>query len=165
MAVGTDDNTSAQRYEGFSDYESVSKRIARSIDEAVQEYAAIQRAHAEGRRVAHDGVGERILAAAMRLLPELRDQRQAGAVFDEILARWLGDEAKLDETDVDPEPPDSGAIEALMQARLTNDCPDWLHQMVIDIRTAGWELGYLKAGRHAEEDDEFTEADVKEMFR
>lgn len=155
-----------ERYEGFADYYSVSQRIARSIDEAVQEYATIQRTHAENGRVNFDGAGGRILAAALRLLPELKDQRDTeNDVYDEILVRWLDDEPENDDLVVEPEPPMDGAIEQLMNARLKQGCPEFLHQFVIDIRRAGWELGYLQAGRHeAEEDVEWGEVDVRDMF-
>lgn len=155
-----------ERYEGFADYYSVSQRIARSIDEAIQEYAAIQRTHAQGGRVNFDGAGERILAAALRLLPELKDQRDTeNKVYDEILVRWLDDEAEHDDLAVEPEPPMDGAIEQLMSARLDQECPEFLHQFVIDIRRAGWELGYLQAGRReAEEEVEWEEVDVRDMF-
>lgn len=161
MATSPDRN-SGERYEGFTDYQSVSQRIARSIDEAVQEYASLQRIHAENGKVPYDGAGERILAAALRLLPELEDQRETDVVYDEMLVRWKADEPVQDDTEV--EVPTSGYIELLMTTQLNRDCPEWLYQFVTDIRRAGWELGYLKAGRHAEEDDEFEKIDVRDMF-
>ena len=151
------------QWEGYSDYRSVSQRLGRSIDEAIDAYAVVKRLHVEGARVRGQAAdaSSRILAAAMRLVPELKEHREQKEIYDEILSRWLDGE----ETEGVGEVPDEGYLTALENTQLHRECPDWLSQFVLDIRTAGWHLGYLQAGRQTEEEPEDpVEADVESMF-
>jgi hypothetical protein len=151
MSSDTYDNGS--RYEGFSDYNKVSRSVAESIDDAVDAYALIQSSHAEDERVKPDLAAEgagRILGAAIRLLPELEQDQDDVKEYGELLDDWKGDE---------------GYIERLKDVRLSRDCPDWLGEFVVQIRRAGWELGYLQAGRTVkQEPDDPVEADTEAMF-
>lgn len=159
-----------RRYEGYTDYQSQSERIATAIDRAVAEYARLQRAHAEQAKISSDEAAEasrHILAAALRLLPELRDQRAAESVFDEIVVRWTDDEPKDDDIDPEelrPQGMSRPMLDVFMGEQLHRSCPEYLQDFVEDIRTAGWELGYLQAGRHSEKNEEWTEADVPGLF-
>jgi len=151
MSSDTYDNGS--RYEGFSDYNKVSRSVAESIDDAVDAYALIQSSHAEDERVKADLAAEgagRILGAAIRLLPELEQDKDDVEEYGELLDDWTGDE---------------GYIEQLKDARLSRDCPDWLGEFVVQIRRAGWELGYLQAGKTVkQESGDPVEDDTEAMF-
>lgn len=151
------------KWEGYSDFQTVSRRNGRSIDDALDAYAHVQRIHQEGGKVRNREAAEagaRILSAALRLVPELQANREQKEKYDEILSRWL-DGQYPDEFDG----PSEGFIDALNEVQLYADCPDWLFRFVLDLRTAGWHLGYLQAGREVEEDaDDPVEADVEAMF-
>jgi len=87
----------------------------------------------------------------MRVLVEM--ENQDCDQYAEILGRWQsGDD-------------DDGYLAKLDAVQLQNRCPEWLNQMVKDIRTAGWKLGYLQAGRQTRErTDDSPEAQASEMF-
>lgn len=148
-------------FEGYSDYQTVSQSIARSIDNAVEAYVLVQSRHSEGARMNADTAAEaasHILGAAMKILPELEANAKSEEetddseeeLYTEILASWQGDE---------------GYIELLKQAQLVNECPDWLHDFVYEIRRAGFHLGYLKAGREKRtETPDWVEGKVEDMF-
>jgi len=153
-------DASNSQWQAYGDYQSVSQRVAQSIDDAIDAYAQIQSLHQEGARVKSEPAAEarsRILSAALKLIPELEHD---GERHSEILERWQtdGDIAATDDSEL-------GYLQRLDSVRLTRSCPDWLHQFVIDIRTAGWELGYLKAGRSVDEEpDDIEERDTERLF-
>jgi len=138
------------RYEGYSDYNVVSRNVANSVDNAVDAYARVQSRHSEGARVKPDLAAEgsaHILGAALRLLPEIEQDEQA---YEELLEEWTGDD---------------GYIARLKRTSLVSECPEWLGDFVVEIRRAGWQLGYLRAGRMGkEEPDDIAERDTEEMF-
>lgn len=142
------------KWEGYSDYRRVSGQVAASIDEALDAYAAIDSAHAENARVSADDAAEarqKILGAALKLAPELENDREVEKQYASILNRWQGED---------------GFLQRLDSISLRETSPAWLRQFVLDIRTAGWELGYLQAGRtqRAEPEDP-VERDVQSMFK
>lgn len=141
------------RYEGFSDYMTVSREIAETINNAVKAYARIQSLHAENAKVSEEMGAEastHILSAALNLLVEIEEDKDTVDEYQEIVDRWTGDD---------------GLIERLKTTRLSLECPDWLHQLIIDIRTAGFELGYLQAGRTStQEPGDPVERDTEAMF-
>jgi hypothetical protein len=149
MSSGTDRPT---RYEGYSDFSHVSRSVASAVDDAVEAYALIQSHHSEGARVTPQTAAEaaaHILGAALKLKPELENDLD-DETYHEILDRWEGDD---------------GYIERLKQTSLSSRCPEWLGHLVHDIRTAGFELGYLQAGRTVKtEPDDPVEADTEAMF-
>lgn len=166
MASQNGDQASGRggRWEGYSDYQTVSQRIGRSIGDAIEGYAIIKRLHVENARISGEDAAEassRILAAAMRLVPEMKTHRDDQDEYDKILNRWLDGESD----DVDEQVPDEGYVAAFQTTSLRDDCPDWLNQFVLDLRAAGWHLGYLQAGRRTEEEpDDPVEADARAMF-
>jgi hypothetical protein len=144
------------RWDAFSDYQQVSKRVAKSVDDAVDSYAALQAAQSEGANLPAEEWAKHkanILAAATRLVIEMEREREVNEQYEEILNRWKGTE----ET--------SGDLEKLQQTRVTNGVPGWLYQMIVDIRRAAWELGYLQSGREEKpEPDDEVEREVENMF-
>jgi hypothetical protein len=141
------------RWEGYSDYQRVSGQIARSVDDALDAYAQLDSAHMEGAQISPEFASEvraRILSAAMKLVPELENDRENVTQYDEMLVRWRGED---------------GFIKRLNSTRLQSVSPGWLYEFVLDIRTAGWELGYLQAGRTSVGDaDNQIEAQATSMF-
>jgi len=128
--------------------------VARSIDSALDAYARVRGAHVEGATIDPELAAEargRIMSAAMKLIPELEQDRESVDKYDEILERWQGDD---------------GFVRRFSEVQMRRECPGWMHQFVIDMRTAGWELGYLQAGRReAGEPDDPTEAEARSMFQ
>lgn len=144
-------------WEGYSDYQRVSIRIGRSIDEALDAYAELDSRHQENAPIPPNVAAEartNILSAAMRLLPELEADRSVeDKPYDEMLRRWRsgGDGA--------------GYLQRLNEVSLQQECPGWLFQLVLDLRTAGWHLGYLQAGRTTKtEAEDPTRRQINDML-
>lgn len=154
--MSTESDDYVETWEGYSDYEFVSRRMSIAIDEAVDAYSKIRAMHREGARIRPQPAAKarsRIYAAALRVLVEM--EGQDGEKYTKILDRWK----REDDDDED------GYLDRLDTVQLQTRCPDWLYQMVKDIRTAGWELGYLQAGRkNRERTDDSPEAEASEMF-
>jgi hypothetical protein len=151
-AGDADSLEATHRWDGYSDYREISLRMARSIDRALDAYARIEGAHAEQATVSPAQAAEarsRIHVAAIKLIPELEHDREDVDVYDEILEKWTGDD---------------GYIQQLDAVTLRDECPGWLFDMVTDMRTAGWELGYLQAGRVESEPADPVEAETEDMF-
>lgn len=167
MMATSDDDGGGRKWDGYSDFATVSSRIGNNVFNAIDAYADIHSLHAEDARPKQREAARaraEILSAAMSLMPELEDQDE-NANNDEIsniLDRWKkGRGGAADGIDV----PQDGFIKAYKNMRLRDNDPDWLYQFVIDIRRAGWELGYLKAGRHEETgEQEFEPRDVTEIL-
>ena len=144
-------------WEGYSHYKSVSKSVAQTIDNAIDAYALLDSLHTEHAQITPDTAAEArsyILGAVLKLKPELERDREEKDVYGEILDRWEDDATGGD-----------GFITKLHSTRLQQEMPSWTFQLLMDIRTAGWELGYLKAGRSSKEDpDDPVDADAKAMF-
>lgn len=150
---------SGTRWEGYSDYRSISDRMAKSMDDALEAYASLVSRHSAGAKVSADEAARarrHLLVAAMKLLPELEEDADEVDEYQDILTRWT-------DTDEDDSP---GYLTALHDADLQSDVPDWLEQFALDIRNAGWEIGYLQAGRRTktESEDEVT-VEVNSMFQ
>lgn len=161
------------RWEGFSDYQAVSNSIVRSIDEALDAFTILQSLHIEGAKVKPRQAAQaraKILSAALRLVPELRDDAPDNEQYREILARWLGsvevgDDTVVGEFDDFDGDFDGGFIGELDDVQLNLVSPGWLYRFVVDIRTAGWQLGYLQAGRTISESNlEPAEEQARDMF-
>lgn len=171
MATENGDSSEGGEWDGYSDFHTVSARIGTNVFDAIDAYARIQRAHVEDERINQRTAGEagaRILSAAMSLMVEIESQHNPDATADErseidrIYARWQkGDAGGLEDVEV----PGEGFIKAFTRVKLRDGVPDWVYQFVVDIRRAGWELGYLKAGQYEDTDDEeFTERDAMSII-
>jgi len=144
-------------FEGYSDYQSVSKDIGQAVRDAIDAYAYIDGRHSQGARVRATNAASayrRILGAAIRLLPELKRDAETKEELGEIYADWAGNGD------------DEGRIDQLQALSFQSPPPDWLFEFVVQIREAAWELGYLQAGRSrkAEQDDP-VEQEATSMFR
>jgi len=144
------------RWDGYSNYEKVSDRYARSIDDALNAWSWIDAAHAENAQVRPADAAKarsQIKAAAYRLIPEMENDEDEVDLYADILERWLGDD---------------GYIERFESVSLTTSSPGWMHDFMLTLRRAGWELGYLKAGRsqqtEIEDADARADAEAKAMF-
>lgn len=145
-------------WEGYSNYQAVSQNVSQSISAALDSYAWLQGAHREGAGVRPEPAANAradILSAALRLYVEMQQEQANGNDdYDDILDRWGSDE--------DDEP---GYIGQFHELRLTEGLPGWMLQFVMDIRTAGWQLGYLQAGRRAKKQpDDPVEGETDSMF-
>ncbi|QGX95922.1 hypothetical protein EI982_14575 [Haloplanus rallus] len=145
-------------FEGYSDYQSVSKDIGQAVRDAIDAYAYIDGRHSQGARVRATNAASayrRILGAAIRLLPELKRDAETKDELGEIYTDWTGDGND-----------DDGHIDQLQALSFQSPPPDWLFEFVVQIREAAWELGYLQAGRSrkAEQGDP-VEKEANSMFR
>lgn len=158
---------SGRRYEGYTDFKSVSQRIAKSVDDALEGYAFAASVTEEGYRGDKEEVvyaKSAIRGAALKLVPELRLNAQGSSddgaeEFEEMLRRWM--EHGVDDN--------TGYIEAIRHVDfydINEPIPDWVEDFVLDIRSAAFKLGYLKAGRVEEETNiDPIEEDVNSMFK
>jgi len=148
----TDDSVTT-RWDGYSDYQSVSDRIEQSIHDAIEGFATVERAQHENASWHPNEAarcGARILTAAINVQTELYAYADDNDEYAELLEKFEGDD---------------GYVQKLREVRLRNESPGWLYEFVIDIRTAGFKLGYLKAGREEEENTGDTPGDqAQEMF-
>lgn len=154
------DGSGSPEWDGYSDYKYVSYQISSAIDDAIDSYATLQGLHDEGAKIKANQAAQArqpILAAAMRLLPELKNNQSGNETYEEMVQKWTED--GVPNRDV-------GYIPGLRQVDLTQSCPDWIYEFVLDLRKAGWELGYLQAGRYEEDDDEDdAHASAREMLK
>jgi len=126
-------------WKAYADYESVSERVAESVGDAVEAIEMIESAKAAGDKlqpIPETNLRADVMAATIWLRTELENERHQKELYDEILTRWDGDGEE------------AGFIERFRNANLIAPHPTpWLTQFAEDIHRAGWELGYLKAGR------------------
>lgn len=149
MAASSDGDTPSndQQWDGYSDFRTVSSRIGNLIFDAIEAYARVRGLHKEGAQIQPAQTADaraHILAAAMALRAEMDHERGRDAI-DAILDRWEEGEGS---EDITVAVPDRGFMREFRDTVLYNDDPEWLGQFVSDMWRAGWELGYLKAGRH-----------------
>jgi len=123
-------------WDAYSDYQHVSRRVAKSIGDAVDAISIIDSGDVAGEKLSsreETDLRADVLGAVIRLQTELENERETKAVYDEILTRWQGDD---------------GYVNRFRALGITNlQTQPWLQQFATDIHRAGWELGYLKAGR------------------
>jgi hypothetical protein len=150
-------NETETYFEGYSDYETVAQDIGRAVRDAVDAYAALDAQHRQasrgrGNRAATQA-HQRILAAAIRLVPELKRDKDAKERLEDIHDDWVEENGE--------EP----YIERLKKTQLETESPEWLYEFVVQIREAAWELGYLQAGRtHKAENGDPEEQEPLAMF-
>jgi len=150
---------SEKRHAGYADYERIATSLAKSINDAVEAYALLESRHVEHAKV-KPGVAAEVrslmLGTALKLEPKLASDSDVVNEYETILKRWFGEGyngdgggdgggAIFDGTDEDDGP--AGYVGKLDQVNLQQRCPLWLRQFALDMQTAGWKLGYLRAGR------------------
>lgn len=152
-AASTDDTEEKRRWDGFADYQTVSARISRSIHDAIEAATTVERAHKEGAGVDPQLAARAsadILSAAIKMQTELGRYKGGNPEYADLYESFDGDD---------------GHVQKLRDVSLRDESPEWLFEFVVDIRRAGFELGYLKAGREETENtDTGPKSDAKEMF-
>lgn len=146
----TDENADGPRteYDGFANYETVANRIEETIYASIEAYAYLGQAEPSQVKIGRQEERQlraEILTAALIMEIEIEEHASAGEEWaEDILGRWSGE---------------GGFIDRLRQAPSGEAARDWCRQFVTDIRRAGVRLGYLKAGREVEQEDEAAKAD------
>lgn len=141
------DNEEKTYFEGYSDYSSVSKDIAEAVARAIDGYGILVSRNPDRDKVKR--AQQAMLAAAMRLLPEIEESMSAKPELQEVHARWVG------------KGEDQGFIDEIEQVGFNHRPSEMLQQFAFDIRKAAFKLGYLKAGRE-ERDSGSTDVDDKQ---
>ena len=150
ISTMTDENTDGPRteYDGFANYETVANRIEETIYASIEAYAYLGQAEPSQVKIGRQEERQlraEILTAALIMEIEIEEHASAGEEWaEDILGRWSGE---------------GGYIDRLRQAPSGEAARDWCRQFVTDIRRAGVRLGYLKAGREVEQEDEAAKAD------
>lgn len=150
--MATEDSSSNQRYQGYTNLQNVSDRVSRTIEDGVAAISRLDSAHNENAQVRPDSAAQNraaIVEAMVTLTHELEKDRDTVHQYDDILTRWWdgdGDEPSY--------------MQRLQQTQLTETRPGFLIQLGLDLRTAGWELGYLRAGQQS-----LAEADMSDKER
>jgi hypothetical protein len=123
-------------WEAYADYKSVSDRVAEHIDDAIDALCYLESSKDAGYKPDPDEEADYravVLTAATSVKTELENERDLKTVYDEILNRWEGED---------------GYINRFREVDVTGYGRDgWMYQFAEDLHRAGWELGYLKAGR------------------
>jgi len=136
MSSRREESRAETEWDAYSDYQHVSRRVAKSIGDAVDAISIIDSGDVAGEKLSsreETDLRADVLGAVIRLQTELENERETKAVYDEILTRWQGDD---------------GYVNRFRALGITNlQTQPWLQQFATDIHRAGWELGYLKAGR------------------
>lgn len=122
-------------WEAYADYQSVSERVAESVADAIDALSRIEaRGHVNRKHKDVETVDRSsVLSAVAFLRTELENGRESKQVYDDILTRWEGEDGYLQRF-------------RMMGMRDLESEP-WIQQFAEDLHRAGWELGYLKAGR------------------
>lgn len=141
------------RWEGYSDFNHVSEQIVTTINDATRALSTLRSAAKTGEKIRAKRLTDLrsdILDAVWQLRVELEhEKKKNGQKFaEEILTEWYGDGEEL------------GWVEQVENAELREMMEFEFHgDMAHSIRRAGWELGYLQAGREKEADNNDGEID------
>ena len=155
MSSQQDHRGADTEWDAYSDYQHVSRRVAGSIGDAIDAISVIDSGKVAGEKLSsreETDLRADVLGAVIRLQTELENEREQKEVYDEILARWEGDEGHINRfRGVDP---------------MDYQAEAWLQQFARDIHRAGWELGYLKAGREEKQSrgGDAYDGEVREMI-
>jgi len=142
-------------WSAYTDYSYVTRRVAKSVGDAVEAIETLESAKRTGEKISareETDLRASVLSATTRLRTELENGRERNELYDEILTRWDGED---------------GFLERFRNADLVARPPEpWLGQFATDIHRAGWELGYLKAGREEKETrgGDPDDGQVRDMF-
>ena len=143
------------QWDAYSDYQHVSRRVAGSIGDAIDAISTIKSAKVSNEKLsteAETDLRADVSAAVFWLEPELESERNSNELYDEILTRWEGEDGykrRFDAVDV-----------------MGTQTDPWLDRFARDIKRAGWELGYLKAGSETKDNSggEKDDSDIQELF-
>lgn len=142
-------------WNAYTDYQHVTRRVAESVGDAIDAISTIEAAKLSGEKLSsrqETDLRTDVMAAVTRLRNELENERDTKDVYDEILSRWEGEE---------------GSLKKFQQMNIMTPTPEpWLQQFAADIHRAGWELGYLKAGREEKvtEGGDDGDGQIREML-
>jgi len=142
-------------WDAYSDYQHVSRRVAKSIGDAIDAISIIESGKVAGEKLSsreETDLRADVLGAVIRLQTELENERETKEVYEEILTRWEGED---------------GYINRFRNLDVMNPQSEgWLQQFASDIHRAGWELGYLKAGREEKQSrgGDAYDGEVREMI-
>jgi hypothetical protein len=155
MSSQRDDGGPETQWDAYSDYQHVSRRVAKSIGDAIDAISIIESGKVAGEKLSsreETDLRADVLGAVIRLQTELENERDTKDAYDDILSRWEGDDgyiARFRALDV-----------------MAPNSEQWLQQFAADIHRAGWELGYLKAGREEKQSrgGDAYDGEVREMI-
>src|SRR6056297_1734037 len=98
MSSRREESGAETEWDAYSDYQHVSRRVAKSIGDAVDAISIIDSAGIAGEKIQapqETDLRADVLGAVRRLQTELENERETKAVYDEILTRWEGDEGYI----------------------------------------------------------------------
>lgn len=155
MSSQPDESAGETQWDAYSDYQHVSRHVAKSITDAVDAISTIKSAKVANEKLsteAETDLRADVSGAVFWLQPELEQERDSKEVYDEILSRWEGEDGykrRFDGINV-----------------MDTQTDSWLGQFARDIKRAGWELGYLKAGSETTDRSggEKDDSDIQELF-
>lgn len=142
-------------WEAYADYQSVSERVAENIDDAIDALCYLESVKDAGYKPKPGEEADYralVLTAATSLKTELENERDSKTVYDEILNRWEGED---------------GYINRFREVDVINHTAGaWMYQFADDLHRAGWELGYLKAGREKQigESGDSHDGELRDMI-
>ena len=148
------------KWSGYSDYIDVASKLHDDINRAVDAYAHVDSKTRQGLGITPNTAlraRQAILKITKRLFVEIKRNNHIEEPFGEMFERWSGEDgyvAQLERANFR----DPTFREEYEQA-------EWLGDLVDDLITAGWELGYLKAGVEKPSAPEDPEQQAREMFK
>jgi len=151
------------QWKGYSAYKEVASQLHKDVNHAIKAYATINSLDTQNVGVTPQTAVKTkraILGISKRIYYEVQVNQQIED-FDEIYERWAGVERTDDGFEESDRP---GLIARLEDADFTAGTPDFLPQLMDDLVTATWKLGYIRAGVEKPADPNDTEEQVTEMF-
>jgi hypothetical protein len=146
------------KWDGFSDYNDVSRRIVNAVDLAAECEATLQARHRERAKISPELASELrggIQSAINKVYPEIEREADRDQIYKEYVEKLEGKEEAA-----------SGLINAFHQANFQTEAPEEINELVKVLRKAAWELGYYQAGRTEGKDDNSSDLDgeVRDMI-
>lgn len=141
--------------DAWSTYRDVSEKVHSEVHKALDAYAYLNSMATQNMGMTPQSMANAkraILRIAKRLSYEVEMSRSKGEL-EEIHQRWSGEDGHL------------ARLERL-DMRADGE-PEWLGELVDDIVTASWELGYTQSGRmepQYQDEEQEDEAQVRQMF-
>jgi hypothetical protein len=146
------------KWDGFSDYNDVSRRIVNAVDLAAECEATLRSRHREGAKISPELASELrsgIQSAINKVYPEIEREAERDEIYRKYKRRLDGEEDAA-----------SGLIDAFHQANFQTQAPNEINDLVKVLRKAAWELGYYQAGRTEGKEDDSSDLDgeVRDMI-